>query len=47
MPKAPPICYESHSLEDAVAGRMIAGPPGYADRTSVEDYIDLSYLEDS
>ena len=44
MARAPPICYESHSLEEAIAGRLIAGPAGYAERDSVDDYVDLSEL---
>ena len=44
MGKAPPICYESHSLSEAVGGRQIAGPAGYNDRDSLDDYDDVRDL---
>lgn len=44
MPAKPPIADRSHSLEEMVAGRQIAGPSGYMERSSSEDYIDAREL---
>lgn len=38
--------YERESMEETYAAMLIVGPPGFADRDSLDDYEDLEESAD-